>query len=498
MKRSIETKGRVLATVRRDLPLALILPPLTVGQLLPVAPYPFAVLLASAIILLVLLPPSLRYLTLFLVAGFFSAYEPALPFDPKDEHPYVAKVIGEIRYRKTGGIELPMLLTARYAPFEKLLYPTPVLCKGVHLPWRNSLHAEEGSLFIIRGKFKPVKDELISYDASLKRKGFQGTCKIVHLSRPSSVPQGWVEKLRRTIESKVEAIGSDEEVKGLFLAMTLGTKDLLSQETENAFKVTGLSHLLVLSGFQITLVFYSIKIVFRKVATIFPNLVLYLPIPFIVTSLATLFAFILSLVAGFEGASARAAFALLTSSLVNNLGRQSSFLNSLFVSYLCLCIGWPGCVLDPGVDLTYAALLGIYLGTDVERAPLQSLIYINFLCFLCTSAITAAWFGTISVVSVVLNPLVASAASLLSCNAGGIALIALCSGADPKGYLLWIVLHAIEFLRRFVLWCSATLPSTTVTVEGGWKVVMIGILLAYPILCGYRRFMRYERGVLKR
>jgi len=489
---------RILVALRRDLPLALILPPLTIGQLLPAAPHPFTILFLSTATCLVVLPPSLRYLSLFLLVGFFTAYEPERVFVLRDQVPYVAKVGGEIRFRKVGGIEIPFLITAQYDPYTPFSDPVPVVCKGVHLPWRNSLHAQRHSLFVLRATFKPLKRELISYDASLRRKGYEATCKITHLSRPSALPEGWIDRLRRGIKEKVQAIGSDEEVKGLFLAMTLGTKDQLSQETENAFKVTGLSHLLVLSGFQITLVFYSVKFTLRKVATLLPTFALLLPLPFIVSLLSTLFAFTLSLVAGFEGASARAAFALLSSSLVSSLSRRSSLLSSLLISYLCLAIGWPGCVLDPGVDLTYAALIGIYLGSDEKRSPLASLLYINLLCFLCTGAVTLAWFDTLSLVSVFLNPLIASAASLISCNGGGVALIALCSGVDPEGYLLWIVLHLIELLRRFVLWCSAELPTTMLTIEGGWKVVTIVILLAYPILCGYRRFVKYGREIVRR
>lgn len=474
------------------------LPPLTIGQLLSVAPHPFTILFLSTATSLVILPPSFRYLALFLIVGFCTAYQPERQFVLKDQVPYVAKVAGEIRYRKVGGVEIPFLIVAQYDPHTSFPDPVPVVCKGVHLPWRNSLHAQRDSVFVLRGSFKQLKRELMSYDASLRRKGYEATCKITHLSRPSALPEGWIERLRRGINEQVEAIGSDEEVKGLFLAMTLGTKDQLSQETENAFKVTGLSHLLVLSGFQITLVFYSVKFTLRKLASLFPSLALLLPLPFIVTLLSTLFAFTLSIIAGFEGASARAAFALLSSSVVSSLSRRSSLLNSLLISYLCLAIGWPGCVLDPGVELTYAALIGIYLGSDEQRGALGSLLYINLLCFLCTGAVTLAWFDTLSLVSIVLNPLIASAASLISCNGGGVALIALCSGIDSRGYLLWIVLHLIELLRRFVLWCSAELPTTMLTIEGGWKVVTIMILLAYPVHCAYRRFERYGRGILRR
>jgi len=73
-----------------------------------------------------------------------------------------------------------------------------------------------------------------------------------------SAPQGilpYLAKLREEIWQGIQRAVPDGEVRGLFATLLLRKKDALEKKTEEAFRQAGISHLLVVSGLHLGLVF---------------------------------------------------------------------------------------------------------------------------------------------------------------------------------------------------------------------------------------------------
>lgn len=136
-------------------------------------------------------------------------------------------------------------------------------------------------------------------------------------------------------------------------ALILGDKSMLDIETKNAFTNTGAMHILAVSGMHIGLILYLFLAVFglfpklftKKQATIF----------------IVVFLWIYALITGFSASVIRAVlmFSILALSQISS--KQHDSLNTLFFSAFILLIINPLYILDIGFQLSYLAMIGIFL-----------------------------------------------------------------------------------------------------------------------------------------
>lgn len=189
---------------------------------------------------------------------------------------------------------------------------------------------------------------------------------------------------------------------GLSLALLTGSKSCLSLEVQNNFRICGLSHYLAVSGFHISLIsfgaYYLMKLIkVPKAVNTF-------------LSMAVMLVYVGA--ADFSKSSVRAAIMLsvvLIAKLINN---KADTLNSLGLAVLILCFN-PFAVTDAGAVLTVCAVLGI---TVIYKNVMKSirvknivLLYITKGVILSSSVLLAVtpvlylFFGSVSVLSVILN-----------------------------------------------------------------------------------------------
>ena len=189
---------------------------------------------------------------------------------------------------------------------------------------------------------------------------------------------------------------------GLSLALLTSSKSCLSLEVQNNFRICGLSHYLAVSGFHISLIsfgaYYLMKLIkVPKAVNTF-------------LSMAVMLVYVGA--ADFSKSSVRAAImlsAVLIAKLVNN---KADTLNSLGLAVLILCFN-PFAVTDAGAVLTVCAVLGI---TVIYKNVMKSirvknivLLYITKGVILSSSVLLAVtpvlylFFGSVSVLSVILN-----------------------------------------------------------------------------------------------
>ncbi len=464
---------RVLSRLRAECPLLPVLLGLTLGQLLG-----FAAIINDARALSVLSLASVVMISsagwrsstaaqvgLALVVGLvqsLSTFHITLP-SLSEQKPYLARVVSEPRRPKPGGVRLELEVLGEYVAHEQgfqireLAKPPKYDCKAIDLPWRNISSVEKGDSLVLRASFNNLKAAsaaMLSYDGKLLREGFSGECNIRYATPPHSQNDDKLKAARRTILFRVKSLLGNGEKAGLFLSMSLGFRDLISRGTEESFKRLGLSHLLVFSGYQV-LVFYGsvvflcgllARFMFSRTAGAWLRLSQIVSLKKLFVFLGIVVSAILVGIVGLEASSMRAIIAatLLLISLVSE--RSLNLWNGIVCALLALSCIWPCSILDPGVELTFAALAGIALGSSELGSAWMRYCKTILCVWLTTTPVVLAWFGNISFMSVPANLILAPAFTFLSCNLGLGALVLNFMGLDLQGVLLRLAGRALESL----------------------------------------------------
>lgn len=404
---------------------------------------------------------------------------------------FVAKIDGSPRRRQIGEIQVPLKIFGRV---ELVQGTEPIikghnkelrfLCKARELPWLNISKVRNGDLIIIRANFQELKyADLLSYDGFLRRQGFIGTCKIKYATEPILRDESYIQILRREIKVLVERILGQGEVSGLPLSTSLGIKDVLSSRTEEDFRRTGLSHVLVVSGYQVTLVYGSVLAIFLTgFSRIAPLVRRYSAYSLAVgPALAVTGGFVLLVEP--DGPVLRAWLALLIVAVAKffEVGRNGA--HTLLVGLAFMALVSPGCYLDPGVELSFAALAGLQIGDRIGRGIVGKFMWSSLAASTLTGLVSAVRFGGMSVSSLFINPWFAPFLSVVGCKLVivGISLAAL--GLDPQGLILAGTSEALLVSRDLV----RHLASVTIGYYEGSLGVVISVALTTLVLLMLKR-----------
>ena len=136
-------------------------------------------------------------------------------------------------------------------------------------------------------------------------------------------------------------------------ALILGDKSLLDSETKNAFTNTGAMHILAVSGMHIGLILYMFLAVFG----FFPRVLSKNQ----ATISIVIFLWIYALITGFSASVIRAVLMFTVLALSQISSKQHDSLNTLFFSAFILLLLNPLYILDIGFQLSYLAMIGIFL-----------------------------------------------------------------------------------------------------------------------------------------
>jgi competence protein ComEC len=263
--------------------------------------------------------------------------------------------------------------------------------------------------------------------------------------------------------------------------MALGFQDLISVPVERAFQRLGLTHLLVVSGYQVSLMFAFVVFlaqtlvrgsgVVGRYSRIIANLAAFLAACGYVVCI------------GLEMSAVRAllAAACITAQLCSE--RETSFAQRWGVALLGMQLVWPWCTFEIGVILTFAALFGIGLGLRFGAgAKLRTFILVNVAVWATTTLVIVAWRGNFSLLSLLVNLVVAAPWSMANCTLGIVGLCGTLVGVPGATYILKCIVWLNSFLSSSVVSLSESAYSGW-ELEGGLRVVVfcvlaIGVLIA--------------------
>ena len=190
------------------------------------------------------------------------------------------------------------------------------------------------------------------YKAYLKGKGIYGiveTTKVKTLSKNNlSAFQQMLQRIQRNIKQNMESILGKEEA-GLCIGILIGSREGITEETENHFQKSNLTHLLAVSGSHITYIITAFATVLGKTSKK-------------ITQIGTiLFLLFFMALTGYTASVMRASIMGILVLVAGLLHRKSDTINNLGISSFLLFLLNPYTITDLGFLLSYAGTMGIIL-----------------------------------------------------------------------------------------------------------------------------------------
>jgi len=162
----------------------------------------------------------------------------------------------------------------------------------------------------------------------------------------------WLVDLHGHLSSVLSENLSGQEL-ALAQALILGDKSLLNKETKSSFSSTGAMHVLAVSGMHIALILQLLLFL----SSFFYRIISKHQATLIIVGLLWIYA----LLTGFSPSVIRAVFTFTMLALAQLSGNQFKPINILFFTALVLLVIEPHFFFDIGFQLSYLAMIGIYL-----------------------------------------------------------------------------------------------------------------------------------------
>lgn len=213
--------------------------------------------------------------------------------------------------------------------------------------------------------------------------------------------------VRRIVVEQLEHADVTGRIRGVLMALVMGRGDDIHRDDWQRFQRLGLSHVLVISGLHIGLVFALTWWLVGRIYVCLP--VAAQPhLRAVQSLLAGLIAWLYALLAGFSLPTQRALIMLLCVLLTRWLGWRSGGRHALALALMCVLLIDPLAPLTRGVWLSVGAtavlLAGLRLGRALRRSgALTSLVLLQVWLLLAMAPLTLFWFDRISLLAVPAN-----------------------------------------------------------------------------------------------
>lgn len=174
--------------------------------------------------------------------------------------------------------------------------------------------------------------------------------------------QRWISIMQQTLTSQLKKV-LDGENLGVGTALLLGDKQLLSNEVRSSFSNSGAMHVLAVSGLHVGIVL----VILTYILSLFSRIIS--KTNAVIISIAIIW--IYAGITGFSPSVLRASFMFSVLAIAQISGRDKNPMNVLFFSAFVLLLYQPLWIYDIGFQLSYLAMVGIFL----IYQPISKLLY---------------------------------------------------------------------------------------------------------------------------
>lgn len=273
------------------------------------------------------------------------------------------------------------------------MHPTAKLSPGNQIEATVKLKA-------LRGLYNPgaSDEEKYWFLEGLKARG-----KIVSLE---AVKEGdfSLTVFRQAIANRLHQLFPDEEFLPVITALTIGIRSGLDPKSRDIFQKTGTSHLLAISGLHLGLVAAFCFLFIKRLACVFPRLLLRFPAPCIAAVVTLGFSFLYALLAGFSLPTQRA-FIMISVAMLSILLKRKIFSWQAFLFALLLVILHdPLCVLQAGFWLSFCAVAALLMAKEsLPEKSWRKWWQPQWVAFVGLLPLTVLFFNQVSLISPIAN-----------------------------------------------------------------------------------------------
>lgn len=303
---------------------------------------------------------------------------------------------------------------------------------------------------------------------------------------------GPLEGLREALSEPLRRLIAEPE-GGIVRGIVLGERAALDADLADAFRRSGTSHLLAISGFNMTLVAAAVALVLRGRVR-----------PPIIAALTVVCVVAYSVLVGLGPSVARAAVMAVVASLGLAFGRRPATDNALALAVATMVGIDASAIGDVGFLLSASATGGLlYLAEPISRrlaflpGAIREGLAATLAATVPTVPIIAAVFGRVSLVSPLANLLAVPLFPPLMI--AGALTAALGTVSLALAQVPALVSYALAFLLRLVVETSAALPLASVGVpDGPLAGIAYGSAVAVALFCGPRAVRRLGPAIRRR
>ena len=213
-----------------------------------------------------------------------------------------------------------------------------------------------GDKILIKGEIK-IPDSSRNYKGFdyreyLKTKKIFGTIESSSISILEKECLNFIEKFVNNVQNSMKKNLNkilDEEESSLCIGILIGDRTNISEEIENDFKQSNLTHMLAVSGSHIVYIINGLTILLSKTSKKLSKIIIIIFLLFFI------------ILTGFTSSVLRASFMGILVLISSIIYRKSDTLNNIGISSLIILIINPYIILDVGFILSFAGTLGIVL-----------------------------------------------------------------------------------------------------------------------------------------
>jgi competence protein ComEC len=339
----------------------------------------------------------------------------------------------------------------------------------------------------------------------------------IAIKKPEGEPTLWIryasvlDSTRRAIDSRIHTVLTGDR-GAIASALITGTRDAISRPLNDAMYISGLAHVLSISGYHMAVVAGIVFFVIRGGLALVPALATRHPIKKWAAGAALVAVFFYMLLSGSEVATQRS-FVMIAIVLIGvMLDRATLTFRTISIAALCVLMLSPMAIAHPSFQMSFAATLALIAGyqhglpwranADTSRGArialwgvreVVGLVFVSLLAGLATMPYAAFHFHRIAPYSLLANLFAMPVVSALVMPMGILGVLTIPFGLDAPFWSLMGL--GIDWMTMVVLWV-AHLPGAIARIHAfGTGPLLIGTL-ALLIVCLLRTPLRWSGAVL--
>ncbi len=420
---------------------------------------------------------------------------------PKGKTTYIGEVM-----------DLPQQKTRSVACEVHLTYPIDKKVMLYFEPDSNSLHLSPGDELIVWAQIQPFRNlgnpDDFDYKGYMLGKGFSGSAYVGSINwsrtgRESKSIRSKALRVRAKMLYLYKSFDLDDDAYSFISALTLGYKADLSDNLKEAFRASGTSHVLAVSGLHVGVIYLIIITFFSFLGKHGKTFILK-------QLLVLLFLWGYVFVAGMPVSVVRAAIMLSLVCIGSILNKNGLTYNTLAVAAFFILVINPFYLFDVGFQLSFAAVFSIlFFQPKLSKLYTPKTKVVGYAWSLFTVSLAAQlgvfplglyYFGTFPTYFFITNLLVVPLIAVIFYSTALLIFISLLSFLNlGLVHLLHnVVIVFLKFLIKSVLQIVYFFESLPLSVLEGFSITALQVVLIFSIIfaLAYYLLKRHAREMI--